>query len=105
MENDWDFSGLVKEASICIVALSDFFSHLYKSHTLLLGVWYGGSATSWDRDGFIEGSIGAANFRGKLGSGSIRPAQSSRWEEIEGNIPYLFLLEEDGLCIQKMGQA
>ena len=48
------------------MGLSDLFSHLYRSHTLLLGVWYGGSATSWDWDGFIESSIGAADSKGRL---------------------------------------
>ena len=36
MDDDWDFSGLVKEAFVCFVGLSDFFSHLYKSYTLLV---------------------------------------------------------------------
>ena len=87
MEYGWDFSGLVREAPFCIVGLSDFFSHLYKSHTIFLCVWYGSSATSWDRYGFIEGSIGTVNFRGRLGLCSIRSTQSLRWEEIEGSKP------------------
>ena len=66
------------------MGLLDFFSHLYRSHTLLFGLWYVGSATSWDKDGFIEGSIGVADFKGRLGLGSIRLAQSPRWEEIKG---------------------
>ena len=78
MDDDWDFSGLVKEASIDIMGLPNFFSHLYRSYTLLLGIWYEDSATSWDRDGLVEGSIGAADFRGRLGLDSIRPAQSPR---------------------------
>ena len=36
---------MVREAPICIVGLSDFFSHLYRSHTLLIGVRHGGGAT------------------------------------------------------------
>ena len=105
MENGWDFSGLVREAPLCIVGLSDFFLHLYRSHTLLIGVRYEGSATDWDWDGLIESSIGAANSRGRLGSGSIRPSQYPRWEEIEGSRPCSCLLEEDGLHFQKVGQA
>ena len=105
MEDDWDFSRLVKEAPIRVVGISDFFSHLYKSHTLLIGVWYGGSVISWDRNGFVESIIGAADPRGRLGLGPIRSAQSPRWEEIEGNILCLCLSEEDGPCIQKVGQA
>ena len=71
MEDDWDFSRLVREAFICIVDLSDFFSHLYKSDTLLFSVWYEDSATSWNRDRFIEGSIGAIDFRGRLGQARL----------------------------------
>ncbi|RVW15439.1 hypothetical protein CK203_094721 [Vitis vinifera] len=36
-----NFSGLVREAPICIVGLSDFFSHLYRSYTLLIGIQHG----------------------------------------------------------------
>ena len=53
------------------MGLSDFFSHLYRSHTLLLGVWYEGTAISWDRDGFIEGSIRAPDFISRLGSARL----------------------------------
>ena len=63
MEDGWGFSGLFREAPFCIMALSDFFLHFYRSHTLFICVWYESTTTSWDRDGFIEGSIGAANFR------------------------------------------
>ena len=103
--DDWDFSGLIKEASICIVGLSDFFSYHYRSHTLHLSVWYKGSATSWDKDGFIEGSIGTADFRGRLGPGLIKPTHFPRWEEIEGSRPCSCLSEEDDPCVQKAGQA
>ena len=98
MEDGWDFLRLVREAVICIVGLSDFFPYLYRGHTLLLDVWYGGNATSWDWDVFIESSIGAVDFRGRLGSDPIRPTQSPRWEEIEGNKPCSCLSEEDDLC-------
>ena len=37
-----DFSGLVRETPFRIVGLSDFFSHLYRSHTLLIGIRHGG---------------------------------------------------------------
>ncbi|RVW95738.1 hypothetical protein CK203_031630 [Vitis vinifera] len=36
---DWSRS------SFRIVGISDFFSHLYRSHTILIGIWHGGSAT------------------------------------------------------------
>ena len=68
MEDGWDFSRLVKEASLCVVDLSHFVSHLYKGHNLFFGVWYGSSATSWDRNEFIKGSIGVVDFRGKVDS-------------------------------------
>ena len=71
MEDGWDFSGLVREAPIRIVGISDFFSHLYRSHTLLFGIRYGSSATSQDRDGFIENSTRATDCWGRLGSGSF----------------------------------
>ena len=87
------------------MGLSDFFLHLYKSHTLLFGVWYGDNVTIWDREGFIEGSIRAVDFRGRLGLNLIRSAQSPRWEEIEGNKPCSCLLEEDGPCFQEASQA
>ncbi|RVW88805.1 hypothetical protein CK203_034641 [Vitis vinifera] len=58
-----------------ILVAIDYFT---KSHTLLFGIWYGGSAISRDRDGFIEGSIRAIDSQGRLGSGSIRSAQSPR---------------------------
>ena len=87
------------------MGLPNFFSHLYRSYTLLLGIWYEDSATSWDRDGLVEGSIGAADFRGRLGLDSIRPAQSPKWEEIEGSRPCSCISEEDGQHFQKAGQA
>ena len=105
MEGGWDFSGLVNEAPFCIVGLSDFFLHLYRSHTLLLGVWYEGSATSWDWDKFIESSIGIVDSRDRLGSSSIKPAQSPRWEEIKGSKPCSHLSKEDDQRFQKTGQA
>ena len=67
------------------MGISDFFSHLYRSHTLFIGIRYGGGATSWDRDEFIEISTKAADSRGGLGSGSIWLAQSPRWDEIESS--------------------
>ena len=105
MKDGWDFSGLVREATIRIVGISDFFSHLYRSHTLLFGIWYGGNATSRDQDGFIESSSRAANSRGRLGLGSIWSAQSPRWEEIESSQPCLCILEEDDPRFQKVSQA
>ena len=101
MEDGWDFLGLVREALFCIVGLLHFFLHFYRSHTLFLCVWYESSAISWDRDGFIEGSIGAANFKGRLGSGLIRPTQSLIWEKIEGSKPCSYLSVEDGSRFQE----
>ena len=105
MEDGWDFSRLVREAPFHIVGLLGFFSHLYKSHTLLIGVWYGGSATSWDWDGFVEGSIRAVDSRGRLGSASIWSAQSPRWEKIEGSRTCPRISEEDGPRFQKASQV
>ena len=95
VETSWDWS---EKAPFCIVGLSNFFSHLYRSHTLLFGVWYGGSVTSWDWDGFIKGSIGTTNSQGRLSSGSIWSTQSPIWEEIEGSRPCSCLPKKDGLC-------
>ncbi|RVW86568.1 hypothetical protein CK203_045635 [Vitis vinifera] len=58
-----NFSGLVREAPFRIVGISDFFSHLYRSHTILIGIWHGRQCyllrLRWDH----ESSIRAADSR------------------------------------------
>ena len=56
------------------MGLLHFFSYLYRSYTLLLGVWYGSSATCWDWDEIFKSSIKAVD----ISESAIKTNQSSQ---------------------------